>query len=183
MNDDPNYCSTCYGEAKKHGRPVRTTDIYPYPLCSTCEQRMRNGLVRYHPSNGTEAMMFEERCDRCRHNIDNGESFPDLSKKPVICAWGVRDRLMHQMATDMDHIDKWFDPADLRTECDDGSPMCPAECLRFTHKGDEDGDKRDPPKPDCEGQMFLGELLTVPEVVSVRVQVAGLPWAEPEDRR
>lgn len=171
MSTDPNYCGTCYGQAKKHGRTVSLTTVYGYPVCGQCEQHLRNGLVHYSPSNGTEGMIFEERCGRCRHNIDNGESFPDLSKKPTICAWGVRDRIMHQMVTDHDHIDRWFDPADLRTRDENGVPICPAECLRFTHKNDADGEHRDPPKPDCDGQMFLGDVLTVPEVVPVKKAV------------
>ena len=171
MSNDPTYCGKCYGEARKHGREVRMTEIFDYPVCSQCEQHLRNGLVYYRPANGTEAMMFEEQCDDCRHNIDDSESFPDLkAHKPKICAWWVRDRLMHQMATPADHIDRWFDPADLNTRMPDGSPMCPAECRRFTHKGDADGEHRDPPRPDCEGQMMLDEMLIVPERVPVLVK-------------
>lgn len=170
MSTDPNYCGTCYSEAKKQGRAVRMTDAYPYPVCSQCERHLRNGLIHYSPSNGTEYLIFEERCYDCRHNIDDGESCPDITKKPRICAWGVRDRVMHQMATDADHIDRWFDPEDLSTRSADGSLICPAECRRFTHKNDGDGARRDPPKPDCEGQMYLGEMLTVPERVPVTVK-------------
>lgn len=165
----PDYCGTCYGQAKKHGRTVSLTTVYPYKICGLCEGRLRNGLVKYSPSNGTEYMMFEERCGDCRHYIDDGESAPTLDGKPVMCAHGVLDRVSYQMFTDHDHISRWFDPADIRTTDDQGGPMCPAECLRFTHKNDPDGERRDPPKPDCEGQMFFSDVLTVPEPEPVKV--------------
>jgi hypothetical protein len=164
---DSDYCGTCYGAARKHGRKVSLTTIYPYAVCGQCEQHLRNGLVHYSPSNGTEFAYFEDECGRCRHHIDDGESCPSLTK-PTMCAWGVLDRITHQMATDHDHIDRWFDPQDLRTKGEVGEPLCPARCLRFTYKGDAGGEHRDPPKPDCEGQMFLGEVLTVPERVPAK---------------
>jgi hypothetical protein len=42
---DPDYCGTCYGEARKHGRKVSLTTIYPYAVCGQCEQHLRNGLA------------------------------------------------------------------------------------------------------------------------------------------
>jgi hypothetical protein len=46
---DSDYCGTCYGAARKHGRKVSLTTIYPYPVCGQCEQHLRNGLVHYSP--------------------------------------------------------------------------------------------------------------------------------------
>lgn len=85
MSDDPNYCAYCYGEAKKHGRAVRQTDVCEWRICTLCESRIRNGLVHYNPSNGTEYRIFEGRCGECRHHIDDVESCPSLDK-PVMCS-------------------------------------------------------------------------------------------------
>lgn len=168
------YCGTCYTEAKKAGRDVRLTTVYPYPVCGMCEQRIRNGLVHYRPSNGTEFEIFRSRCEDCRHCREdlNGEPRPGTLKPPFAnCAWGVLDRVYVQQGEDYDHISTWFDPAELQTTDADGSPSCPAVCLRFTHKDDSDGEFRDPPPPDCEGQLTFSDVLEVTERVVVPVNI------------
>jgi hypothetical protein len=171
---DPDYCGTCYGAARKHGRKVSLTTIYPYPVCGQCEQHLRNGLVHYTPSNGSEFAYFYDRCGMCRHYIeDPDDPKPGNLAKPFTgCAWGVLDRVIHQMGTEEDHIDRWFDPADLLTTTDEGAPISPPRCVRFTYKGDDGGEHRDPPKPDCEGQLFFGEVLTVPERVPAKAEAS-----------
>ena len=145
------HCATCSGAAVKAGREVRQTDASEYPLCILCERRTREGLIHYRPSNGTEFRMFLARCDRCRHFDGGGLSDPTVKA----CKWGVLDKLLDGQCADEDSPVFWFDPSDLK----DG---CPAECLRFTDRDDPTGELRDPPPRDCLGQMFLGELLTVP---------------------
>jgi hypothetical protein len=154
------YCAGCYGEAEKAGRSVRTTDLYEYPLCIRCEARMREGLIHYRPSNGAEFRYFESRCEDCRHFIDDHENpKPGQLERPfATCSWGVLDRIYVQMWSSTDHISNWFDPADISTRDVNGKYICPAECKRFTHKDERDGELREPPKPDCEGQMFFGDL-------------------------
>ncbi len=149
------------------------TDMYDYPVCDQCERHLRNGLIHYRPSNGTEGGMFMERCEDCRHCKDNPEDPkpPKLTAPYELCAYGVLDRVVTQMFESYGHISTWFDPADLNDKLEDGSPRCPAECKRFTHRDDPNGALRDPPRPDCEGQMFLEELLpVVREVVPIRVK-------------
>lgn len=155
------YCGGCYGAAEKAGRPVRKTDVYDYPLCGLCEGRVRNGLIQYHPSNGTEFDYFLSTCERCRHFDGGGLS----DHRVKACAWGVLDKLLNGMSEPSDSGTFWFDPADLATHGLNGELICPARCLRFTGRNDADGNLRDPPPRDCEGQMFLGDLLTVPERV------------------
>jgi hypothetical protein len=163
INGVRQYCAGCYGQAAKAGRIVRQTNAYEFPLCGLCERRVREGLVRYRPSNGTEYMMFDAQCGRCRHHTDDGESPPSLTPPYRMCAWGVLDRLTYQMGEDADHPCNWFDPADLRRFAPDGRLLAPADCLRFTDKRDGDGERRDPPRPDCEGQLTFSDLLTVHE--------------------
>lgn len=150
----PDYCGRCYDEARKHGRTVRKTDVYDYPICSLCESRIRNGLVKYRPSNGTEFLVFLDRCSKCRHWIDDTDDPQPGNLEPPYntCQWGVLDRFYVNMAFGHDHISNWFDPADL------DASTCPATCKRFTHRNDGDGETRDPPPVDCEGQMFFGDL-------------------------
>lgn len=179
MSRDPNYCSTCYGAAAKAGRPVRQTELYPYPVCTLCETRLRNGLVRYMPSNGTEFYIFQDRCERCRHNL--GADPGDASQKA--CAWGVLDKLLNGQCAETDSGNFWFDPADLRTRDYDGSPICPAECLKFTDRRDADGELRDPPPPDVEGQLTFSDLLTVPEPAAAAVSVGLLTFRAKEADR
>ncbi len=156
MSAPEGYCGGCYGEAKKKGRPVRVTDVYKYALCSLCESRMRNGLVHYIPSNGTEGHMFETECEKCRHYSTHPEGYGT-------CAFGILDKMVESGWEDRDSAKSWYDPADLRTKDHEGNPICPAQCLRFTDKNDPNGNLREPPPKDCAGQMFLGEVLDVPE--------------------
>lgn len=152
-------CAYCHNAAAKAGRPVRMTEVCEYPICPVCEARVRNGLLHYRPSNGTEGMIFEERCERCRHYIDDGESAYSYNlDKPVMCQFGILDRMKLSGWGDHDSSTNWYDPADLRTKSPDGELICPAECLRFTDKDDPDGARRDPPPKDCEGQMFFGDI-------------------------
>lgn len=159
VHRDPNYCSKCYGAAQKAGRPVRMTDVCDYPICLLCESRIRNGLVHYIPSNGTEGMIFQERCEQCRHLSADPRGFDT-------CAWGILDQMLDSAWEEHDSAKVWYDPEVLDPE------TCPATCKRFTGKGDADGPSRDPPPKDCTGQMFLDELLEVPvERVPERVGV------------
>lgn len=155
MSDDPTYCSLCYDAARKAGRAVRQTDVYTWPVCSLCESRLRNGLVHYVPSNGTEGHIFLSRCDECRH----------FRSEDFKCAHGVLDKVMDMMFELSDSAKAWHDPATLQTRVADGSPRYPALCLRFTDRNDPLGDLRDPPPKDCVGQMMLEEVLDVPERV------------------
>lgn len=141
MSDKP-YCNACYGLAEKRGRTITASGY-----CTLCDTRRREGLVAYCPSNGTEGMMFFERCEDCRHCDDEG--FHDRNVKA--CAWGVLDRLLNAMCEDDDHVFNWHDPANLDTS------TCPATCLRFTPK-DYDGDDRDPPPPVDPNQMTFDDL-------------------------
>lgn len=158
---NPAYCACCYDQAKKHGRPVRVTDVYEYQICSLCESRIRNGLVKYQPSNGTEFDIFQEGCERCRHYDKSVLGEGDFSRKA--CAHGILDKLLDGMFSESDSMKFWFDPQDLTTRDANGKYICPAQCLRFTGKNDPDGERRDPPKPDCEGQLFFSDILVVKE--------------------
>ena len=162
------HCAGCYGAAKKAGREVRETDAYPYPLCGLCEGRVRNGLIHYRPANGTEYWMIEERCEGCRHCIATPESPPTLKRPFGMCAWGVLDRLTYQMGAEQDHICHWFEPDDIELK-----DRIWFHCKRFTDKGDADGELRDPPPPDCEGQLYFSDILTVPERVRQMPVVEG----------
>jgi len=155
------YCDTCYSDAAKAGRLVRKTEHGD--LCRLCERRTREGLVHYRPSNGTEGMMFQSQCERCRHHTDDGEKLPKFDVPGRLCAWAVLDRVVAQMFEGYDSPACWFQPEDLMTRRDNGEYIFPARCRRFTDKGDAAGEHRDPPPPDCDGQLFFGELLTVPE--------------------
>lgn len=161
MSGDPNYCSICCNCAAKAGREVRMTDVYQYPICTLCESRMRNGYVYYRPSNGTEFRMFESRCHDCRHFIDDYEDPqpPKFDAPGHQCKWAVLDHLIAgSMGADEDSMAFWFNPMDLK-------PECPADCLRFTDKRDPNGEHRDPPPPDCIGQMTFSDVLVVEERV------------------
>ncbi len=165
INGVRQYCGTgCYSEAAKAGRKVRMTDVSDYPICSQCESRVRNGLVKYQPSNGTEMMMFEEQCERCRHHTDDGESPPKLTVPGKACMWAIKDKLIQGMWSPVDSAVLWFDPLDLDTD------DCPATCRRFTGKGDADGEFRDPPPPDCIGQLFFGDVDVPVERVPVMME-------------
>jgi hypothetical protein len=170
MTTETEHCATCYGAAAKAGREVRQTEVNEFAVCGLCERRIREGLIHYRPSNGTEFHIFLSRCDRCRHFNDDGLS--DATVKA--CKWGVLDKLLDGQFSDSDSPVFWFDPSDLR----DG---CPAECLRFTDRNEPMGELRDPPPKDCEGQMFLGEMLTVPELVPARVGAAVVTAVGAED--
>lgn len=162
MSNDK-YCGTCYGEAEKHGRAVRLTQVYDYPVCSQCESRLRNGLVHVSFSNGTEGYIFRGRCEDCRHNIDNGESIGEMNPPFKCCTHGVLDRVIRQMAEDHDHICHWLDPKDI------DNSTCPPTCLRFTHRDDDLGHLRDPAPPDVAGQLTFEDVLEVRERSIVEV--------------
>lgn len=151
----PDYCATCYSDAAKCGRPVRLTALHKLPICSLCEQRLANGLIKYRPSNGTEFDIFLSRCFRCRHWIDDMDNPQPgkLSPPYSACKWGVLDRMYHGMLS-YDNIGNWFDPADLDPS------GCPATCKRYT-PDDYGFDDRDPPAPDVPGQMTLMESVTI----------------------
>jgi hypothetical protein len=157
-----NYCDGCYGAAARRGRPVRTVNINGKDkiVCAVCESRMRNGLIHYVPSNGTEGEMFRSRCDRCRHFIDDSDNpQPPKFESPYSqCQWGVLDKITAAMWEESDHMCHWFDSSDVTNHGLNGELLCPARCLRFTGKGDFGGELRDPPPPDVVGQMTLGEL-------------------------
>jgi hypothetical protein len=143
-------CSLCYDCAPKQGRPVKLTDVYGWPICSLCESRLRNGLVHYRPSNGTEFYMFDERCCDCRFHDPMGEQ--DASVKA--CSYGILDKLLNGMMSERDSMCFWFDPADL-------TPTCPATCLRYERRMPNDGDgPAKLPAPDCPGQMMFAEMFT-----------------------
>jgi hypothetical protein len=157
----PNYCDGCYGEARKEGRATHDVTIegHARKYCSQCESFARNGLVHYRPSNGTEFDIFVSRCHQCRHWIDDRDDpKPGRLAPPfTTCKCGVLDRFYVSMAYGAGHVSNWFDPADI--DADD----CPATCKRFTHKDDPNGEFRDPPPPDCAGQMMLGESVEIVE--------------------
>lgn len=157
-------CSKCH-HATREARIV--PELYQWPLCGVCEGRIRNGLIHYRPSNGSEFEYFYHRCCSCRHFIDDSaDPLPGKLMPPfTACTWGVLDRLHVSMVEDCEHISNWFDPKDI----EDG---CPATCLRYTHKNDPDGETRDPPPPVDPAQMTFGDLLTVVERVP-EVQHAG----------
>ena len=161
MSTDPNYCALCYSAAAKAGRPVKLTDVYKYAICSLCESRIRNGLTHYVPSSGTEGRMFTARCKRCRHCSEHPNGYP-------VCAFKIMDQLLESGWCDSDSSKGWWDPSVMKTREADGSHIFPAQCLKFTDRRDGDGETRDPPAPDVEGQMFFGDLLTVPERVPAR---------------
>lgn len=144
-----NYCDTCYSAASKAGRTVRAVTIggNEWEVCTLCESRIRNGLIHYVPSNGTEGHAFLGRCERCRHF--DPDTLQDASVKG--CAWGIADKILTMMYAESDSPNAWHDPADL-------TPTCPATCLRFTSKDDPHGEHRDPPPPDVPGQLTFGEL-------------------------
>lgn len=153
------YCAGCYGEAKKAGRLVRQTDVYPWAICAQCETRVRNGLIHYTPSNGTEYSMFKQQCETCRHYLRSDD--PSAAGKG--CAWGVLDKIESQMWTEHDNANRWFDPADLMTKDASGRLICPPDCQRYTYRGDAGGEHRDPQPPDVTGQLMIEDLLAVPE--------------------
>lgn len=165
MSSDPNRCSLCYDAAKKAGRAVRMTEIYPYKICQLCENRLREGLVFYIPSNGTEAMIFQERCERCRNcseHKDHGYA---------TCAFGILDRILDSACEESDGTKRWHDPLNIRTEGDDGKMICPAECLRFKDRNEMNGERFDPPPKDCEGQMTFDDVLVVEERAPQRTEL------------
>lgn len=174
INGVRQYCgSGCYSAAAKAGRLVRATQWGN--LCSLCESRAREGLLHYRPSNGTEFQIFEGRCETCRHY--NVEAQHDMSIQPRndvpgnLCTWAVLDRITNQMWSEHDAACNWFHPADLATHDANGRYICPAECKRYTHKDDRDGEWRDPPPRDVPGQLLLEELLDVPEPTRESVTV------------
>lgn len=154
------YCHACCGCARKAGRVVRKTDLGGN-YCQPCENRAREGLVHYIPSNGTEGDIFMARCERCRHASEHPDGY-------MTCAFKILDRVMETGWVDRDDGKTWFDPADLRKYDAAGRYLCPAECQRFTDKRDPDGERRDPPRPDCEGQMAFSDLDVPVERVPVR---------------
>jgi hypothetical protein len=163
----PDYCSCCYDAARKAGRPVRQTDVYKWQICDLCESRIREGLLHYFPSNGTEFGIFESHCNRCRHYNPDADYGNHEDKA---CTWGILDKILNAQIEDYDTINAWFDPAHITREAKDGSLICPADCLKFTHKNDGDGPLRDPPPKDAAGQMELGECFTVEEIVPIRAK-------------
>lgn len=112
--------------------------------------------------------MFESRCNQCRHFVDDYDN-PQPPKFDVPgnqCKWAILDRFIAGSWLESDSNAFWFNPIDLR-------PGCPAECLRFTDKGDENGHLRDPPPPDCVGQMTFSDVLVVEEVIPVMALTKG----------
>lgn len=153
MSRDPDYCSQCFTAAKKAGRSVRMTPYYEWPICSLCESRLREGLVHYRPSNGTEGDLFEAQCERCRHY----RPMSDDGERAASCKLKILDRVFEQMWSDYDAACHWFMPDVLKTTLAGGSPCCPAECLKFSPPGDGD-DANGTPIVDCPGQLMLDDL-------------------------
>jgi hypothetical protein len=119
-----------------------------------CKLAEANGLIRFYFANGSEWSGFEARCDKCRHFIDDPENPKPGKVTPPhnCCAWGVLDRIYESMATGRyGYGTSYHPPEDAEVV-----RLNPA-CKRFTHKDDENGEFRDPPKPDCPGQLVLGE--------------------------
>lgn len=162
MTVQDNYCATCYSAADKAGRTIRLVVLGDDHLrvCELCEGRLRQGLVHYRPSSGSEFGCFLASCFECRHYTDDMDNpQPGRLEPPyTACAWGVLDRFLVQMPNGYDHISCWFDPADIETRDADGGPHSPALCRRYTHKSDGDGETRDPPRLDVPGQMTFGEI-------------------------
>lgn len=147
-------CANCYDAAEKAGRTIRMTDLYAYPLCQLCENRMREGLIHYRPSNGTEFRMFLETCESCRHYTDDLENpKPGRLQPPhTCCKWGILDRFYVGMTQERDHSANWFTPDQLEKGC-------PASCRKWVHRDDPNGE--DAPTPDVPGQLMLVEALPV----------------------
>ena len=159
-------CCYCYSEAAKAGRPVRKIDICDYEICTLCETRLREGLLYYIPSNGTEFDIFQEQCDRCRF----GGTHPEHGCPT--CAHGIIERLMDSAWEGDDSMKKWWMPDVLRTRGEDGHHLCPADCLKFSDRSNDDGMGNKPPPPDCIGQMMLWEAVPAPvEVVPKLAEV------------
>jgi hypothetical protein len=148
------YCNFCYSDAEKAGRKVYLRDRpgpYDNKTCDTCESRLREGLVHYRPSNGTEWQIFEERCENCRHRRQEG--YEDATKPA--CTWGISDKLLNAMWQGYEGEANWHDPANLKTVDEDGDSMCPAECLRFSPHGD---DGNEPPEPHDPHQLTFDDI-------------------------
>ena len=158
------YCRHCHHEWKGKRR---LTGHGLKAVCELCRNREQEGLVRYRPSNGTEWMMFADRCDHCRFNRDDHESPPDHAKG-TLCAWGIKDKLVAAMWEPDDSNVLWHAPEDVRATAEDGRPMCPAKCLRFVH-GDNDDDSHDPPPTPDPNQMTFDDVLEVKEREVVHV--------------
>lgn len=126
----------------------------------------RDGLIRYEPSHGEEHRLFRLRCMACRHYDHN--AYQQCDPNVRVCSWGILDRLLDGK---FDPERLWFQPEDIAVMDNDGDPICPATCLRFTGRDDPDGELRDPPAPDCDGQMMFGEIDTPVERVPVKVEV------------
>lgn len=126
---------------------------------ANCERAEAAGLVRAYFPNGTAFMLFEERCEQCRHFIDDLHNPKPGRLEPPFncCKWGVLDRIYEASATDRYGYGKsYHQPEDMEPG------GCPPECKRWTAKDDDDP-SREPPRPDVPGQMMLDEVLTVEE--------------------
>lgn len=113
-------------------------------------QTERDGLMWYRPSNGTEFDIFLSRCQGCRHMDYDDNDYET-------CQFNILDRIVRSAWTEEYDRPEFYhhpDEVDVST--------CPATCLKFTPK-DYDGDDRDPPHPDCPGQMMLGEAIEIHE--------------------
>lgn len=156
------HCRGCYhawkGKRRLLGHGLDT-------VCELCERREREGLVRYQPSNGTEMDIFQSRCRVCRHCSENPDGYDS-------CAWGILDRIYEAAGEDHDTAKLWFHPDDLQTKANDGRPLCPAVCLRFTDRSDPNGEFRDPPPPHDPNQLTFEDLLEVRENAPQREGVA-----------
>lgn len=140
------YCGTCHDRAKVKGRGVTLTQFHEYPVCSLCESRLREGLVHYEPSNGSEFDGFWTRCEVCRHvTVDGGGANS--------CTWKILDKLLVGMGEAHDAACFWFNPDDLETG------RHGAVCKRFTHRNDNDDDgARNPPPIHDPAQMTFDDI-------------------------
>lgn len=124
----------------------------------------RAGLVDIYFSNGSEFDGWLSRCFECRHHLEPPDDIrvPKITPPYAVCAWGVLDRIYHEMAMGRyGYGTSFHPPEDVEME----RRIYPT-CKRYTHRDDSDPG-RDPPKPDVPGQMMLGEAVVIEERVPV----------------